>query len=60
MEEAATVACLFLFHVAAMVKAYRDQVLELGVVIYVHDPNSCRQRPKDTQSETLLSDTEKI
>lgn len=60
MKEATSVACLFLFHVAAMVKAYRDQVLELGVVIYVHDPNSCRQRHKDTPFETLLSDTERI
>lgn len=43
MKEAATVASLFLLHVSAMVKAYRNQVLELGVVIHVQDPNSCRQ-----------------
>lgn len=60
MKEATSVACLFLFHVSALVKAYRDEVLELGVVIYVHDPNSCRQRQKDSQFETLLGHTKRI
>lgn len=44
MEVAATVKCLFLFLVWTVAMAYKDQMIELDVVIHVHDPSSHRWR----------------
>lgn len=58
MKVTVTIECLFLFHLETMVKAYEDQMIELGLMAHVYNPSSWKWRHKDSQCEARLRDRE--